>query len=86
MTTWHPILAAVELTPGHWQMVDQLGDIYGDIQIVRRGGELGYRADWIKDDHRETVGYYLSLKTSTWHVHAAYLRSHGAPSRRSYGA
>jgi hypothetical protein len=86
MTTWHPILAAQELTPGHWQMVDELGQVYGDIQIVRRGGELGYRADWIKDDHRETVGYYLSLRASAWYVHAAYLRSHGAPSRKSYGA
>jgi hypothetical protein len=31
MPDWHPILAAVERTPGHWQMVDQLEHIYGDI-------------------------------------------------------
>jgi hypothetical protein len=86
MTTWHPILAAVELTPGHWQMVDQLEQIYSDIQIVKRGDELGYRADWIQGDHRETVGYYRTLRASTWAVHSAYLRSHGAPPRSSYGA
>jgi hypothetical protein len=86
MANWHPILAAREIKPGRWQMADQLGEVYGDIQIVRRGSEFGYRADWIKDDHREMVGYYRSLKASAWHVHLAYLRSHGAPSRRSYGA
>jgi hypothetical protein len=43
--TWHPILAAVEHSPGRWQMVGQLEQIYGDIETVRGVDELGYRAD-----------------------------------------
>ncbi len=33
---WHPILAAQEVEPGHWIMVDTMDQPYGAIQFVRR--------------------------------------------------
>lgn len=42
---WHPILAAIEVEPGHGQMVAQYGEVYGDTRLIRRGQELGYRGD-----------------------------------------
>jgi hypothetical protein len=80
MTMWHPILAAHESTPGQWWMVDDLGKPYGFIRFVRRGDELGYRADRCDDMGQPTdhVGYFLALKPATVAVHQAFLRSHGA--------
>lgn len=86
--TWHPILAAREVGPGRWYMISELDHPYGLIVLVRRGDERGYRADRTEKDGAvtERVGYYRSLKAATWHVHAAFLRSHGAPPRSSYSA
>jgi hypothetical protein len=88
MTNWHPILATVENTPGHWWMVADLGEPYGEITFVRRGDELGYRADRVDDAGVviKTVGYFVTLETATVRVHADYIRSHGAPARTSYSA
>jgi hypothetical protein len=87
MTTWHPILEVREPIPGHWQLHDGVQRLYGDIRLVKRGGELGYRADRVhKDGSVELVGYYMSLRVSCEKVHAAFIRSHGAPPRTSYGA
>jgi hypothetical protein len=80
MTDWHPILAARETAPGTWFMIDGLGKPYGQIRFVKRGDELGYRAD--RCDERGTVtdlvGYYRALRPATEAVHSAFLRSHGA--------
>jgi hypothetical protein len=86
--TWHPILVAREVEPGRWLMVDDIGTHYGVITFVRRGDELGYRAD--RTDEAGTVtellGYYRSLRAAAWESHMAFVRSHGAPNRSSYGA
>jgi hypothetical protein len=86
MTNWHPILAAREISPGHWFMIANLGEPYGEIRFVRRGDQLGYRADRTDDAGvvTERVGYFTTLKRSAWEIHSAYLRSHGAPSRTTY--
>jgi hypothetical protein len=77
---WHPILAARETEPGHWYMIDGLGKPYGQIRFVKRGDQVGYRAD--RCDGRgvrtDFVGYYLALKPAAAAVHSAFLRSHGA--------
>jgi hypothetical protein len=88
MANWHPILAAEGDAPGHWWMIADLGERYGEISFVRRGDEVGYRADRT-DDHgvaTEHVGYFTTLERSAKEVHAAYIRSHGAPSRLSYSS
>lgn len=86
MTKWHPILAAVEDEPGHWWMVAHLGEPYGEITFVKRGDQLGYRADRTDDAGTviQHVGYYTTLVKATWEIHSAYLRSHGAPERVTY--
>jgi hypothetical protein len=74
---WHPILAALEIEPGHWALIDPLGIRYGDVQLVRRGPEIGYRG---RDEALELVGYYRTLKAATKAVHMVYVRKHsGAP-------
>jgi hypothetical protein len=77
--TWHPILAAVELEPGHWQMIAQYGAVYGEVQIVKRGSEVGYRAT----TPNELVGYFRTLRAACAAVHARFVRSHGAPDGRA---
>ena len=41
---WHPVLAAIEQRPGCWHMTTPYGEAYAVLQIVRVGGEIGYRA------------------------------------------
>jgi hypothetical protein len=87
MTTWHPVLEAHEVEPGHWHLVDDLGERYGEIRFVRRGGELGYRAD--RCDAAGVlvaqVGYFRTLRAAAWETHMAFIRCHGAPPSRGYG-
>ncbi|MCU1405499.1 MAG: hypothetical protein JWQ43_1802 [Glaciihabitans sp.] len=87
MADWHPILVAREVTPGHWYMIDGVGKPYGQIRLVRRGDDIGYRADRCDDhaDNLELVGYFRTLKAAATQVHRLFLRSHGAPSSREYG-
>lgn len=80
MSDWHPMLAAVEREVGHWVMVDPTGREYGDIRIVRRGTEVGYRAEF----RGQLVGYYLTLRSSCARVHQAFIASHG-PQDNFYG-
>lgn len=63
---WHPILAAVEVEPGHWNMVGQWDRIYGVIRLLEIGGERGYRAvTWAeRSEDRELIGYYRSLRAA----------------------
>jgi hypothetical protein len=83
---WHPILSTREVDPGRWYLIDTLGRPYGVIRFIRRGDELGYRADRTGDDGEPTdhVGYFRTLRAAAWQIHAAFIRSHGAPSRTSY--
>jgi hypothetical protein len=82
------MLAAREVEPGLWYMIDGLDRPYGEIRFVRRGDELGYRADRTSNDGTVTqhVGYFRTFRSAAWAIHAAFTRSHGAPSRMSCGA
>jgi hypothetical protein len=75
---WHPILAAVEVEPGHWRMIAQYDAEYGDVRLVKRGPDVGYRVD---DSGGELVGYYRTLRAACEAVHLRYVRTHGAPER-----
>ena len=88
--TWHPLLAAHEVEPGHWVMLDGLDEPYGEIRFVKRGDELGYRADRRSADRPsaaqvELVGYFRSVRTAAFEIHAQFIQSHGAPVSREYG-
>jgi hypothetical protein len=78
---WHPILAAVELEPGHWRLLAQYDDVYGEVRLVRRGPEVGYRA---QDAQAQLIGYYRSLRSACSAVHMVFVRSHGAPEFQGY--
>lgn len=84
---WHPILAAREVSAGHWFLIDGLEKPYGEVAIIRRGTEVGYRAD--RCDERGAfllrVGYFTTLRAATWAIHGHFLKSHGSPSSREYG-
>ncbi len=75
---WHPVLAAREVEPGHWVMVDPHERPYGDIRFLRRGSELGYRAvTWAPESSaRELIGYYRTLRAAATAAHALFVRSH----------
>jgi hypothetical protein len=80
-STWHPILSTVEGEPGHWELVDPLGRKYGDVRIVRRGDEVGYRG---LDRSLQLVGYYRTLLSAVKAVHMRYVYEHsGAPVDRN---
>jgi hypothetical protein len=61
-------------------MIDGLGKPYGQIRFVRRGDQVGYRADRCDSSGTVTdlVGYYRALVPAAAAVHSAFLRSHGA--------
>lgn len=81
MAEWHPILAATEPEPGHWVLVDDLGHEYANIRILRRGDEVGYKAEF----RGELVGYYRSLRAACREAHMAFVRSHGPSKVGTFG-
>jgi hypothetical protein len=83
---WHPILSTREVEPGRWYLIDSLDRPYGMVCFVRRGDELGYRAERTGDDGQPTerIGYFRTLRGAVWAIHSAFIRSHGAPNRTSY--
>ena len=59
---WHPMMDATELEPGLWSLsVGSVPAPYARVQMVRRGGELGYRAE--RPDG-ELIGYYLNFRSA----------------------
>ncbi|MEJ3406061.1 hypothetical protein WDJ51_15105 [Rathayibacter sp. YIM 133350] len=74
MVEWHPILAAHEPTAGRWELRDESGRRYGLVVIVRRGGEVGYRAE---DAAGELIGHYTNLRAACREVHNRFVRAHG---------
>ncbi|WP_166880031.1 hypothetical protein [Salinibacterium sp. ZJ450] len=75
---WHPILAAVEIRPGLWHMVDQYNQPYAVVLFLELGGEQGYRAVHVsRDGHRNLVGYYRTLRAACEAAHGVYVRAHG---------
>ena len=77
--TWHPILAAVEVEPGHWYMADATRKRYGIIRFLAIQGESGYRTvTWAeRSEDRQLIGYYTSLRAAASACHQAFLRTHG---------
>jgi len=59
---WHPMMDATELQPGLWALsTGSVAPIYARVQLVRRGDELGYRAE-----HRDgtLIGYYVNFRSA----------------------
>ncbi|MCU1508733.1 MAG: hypothetical protein JWQ12_998 [Glaciihabitans sp.] len=77
---WHPILAAVEIEPGFWRMLSD-DTVYGEVRMVRRGPEVGYRAT---AGSGELVGYFRTLRSAAMAVHRRFLRAHGAGEFQGY--
>ncbi len=78
---WHPIMAAEEESPGRWVMLDTFRKPYGIIRLVRRGDQIGYRADtWSETPGDETlIGYYTNLKAAAKATHMKFLVRHTGP-------
>lgn len=68
-------MAANEYEPGRWVMLDFYDQPYALVVFVRRGDEVGYRADtWTQvSAERELIGYFRSLRAATAASHQRYL-------------
>lgn len=77
---WHPILDAVEYQPGRWVTYDARNRPFALIDIIRRGGEVGYRANqWAQDAAQQnTIGYFTNLRAATAAAHQHYIRTRSA--------
>jgi len=64
-----------EDAPGFWRMVAQYDRTYGLIRTVKRGNEIGYRADCIPTPgaDAELVGYFRTLRGAAVAIHQAEL-------------
>ena len=72
---WHPVLAAVETSPGEWIMTGDVGRKYAVIRLLELGGERGYRAvTWAeRSEDRELIGYYRTLRAAAGAAHKQWL-------------
>ena len=75
MSTWHPILNAIEDSPGVWILTAQTGP-YAIVRLLEIGGQLGYRATTYTEP-RELIGYFTNLRAACSAAHRHYLRTHG---------
>lgn len=73
MPDWHPMLAAVEISPGTWHMVEPAGKRYGTIEIRRTVDGIRYRAVHHAGDGDRLLGWGTSLRLACERVHRAYL-------------
>jgi len=75
---WHPLLSAVETSPGEWMMMAQYGRCYGLIRLLEVGGEHGYRAvTWADESRdRQLIGYYRTLRAAAAAAHTRHLEAH----------
>lgn len=63
---WHPMMDAVEIDPGLWRLTPgSLGPTYAQVQFVRRGPDLGYRAESIDG---VLIGYYTNFRAACVHA------------------
>jgi hypothetical protein len=73
---WHPLLAAVEVSPGEWHMVSPSGERYAVIRALEIGGERGYRVVTGEAGTRTLVGYFRTLRAATMRAHRRWLDGH----------
>ena len=87
-STWTPLLAAREVTPGRWFMIDGLDHPYGEILLERVDGVLAYTADRTDErgNHTVHIGRISTLAEAARLIHVHFIRSHGGPPRTSYSA
>lgn len=63
---WHPMMDATEIQPGLWCMSAGSTDpIYARVQFIRRGHELGYRAERFDG---ELIAYYTTFRSACLHA------------------
>ena len=87
MAEWHPIMSVDEISPGEWIMRDGQNKPYGIIRIVRRAGQVGYRADMWPEVEGEVllVGYFTKLKAAAKAVHTRHIANIGGYRRGPVG-
>ncbi len=78
LSHWHPILAAVEVEPWVWHLVDEVKGTYGIVRALEVGGERGYRATtWDEDPaRRRLIGFYRSLRGACMAVQQRFIAGH----------
>lgn len=77
---------AREIAVGVWEIVGPLDKVYATVEIVRRGGELGYR---VTNEEVGTVGYFRTLKAAASSAHTWFVSTrgpHGIPHAGYAGA
>lgn len=75
-TKWHPLLNAVEKSPGVWTMIDASGHEYGTVRITREGGAIVYICEL---GGTRLGGRNVKLREAVEHIHNAYVRSFSRP-------
>lgn len=76
---WHPLLDATEIQPGLWSLsVGSIAAPYARVQFIRRGDQLGYRAE---NADGSLIGYYLNLRSAVFNAWDLTVGPH-APVRR----
>lgn len=69
------MLAAVETTPGRWELVDTLDRVYAVVELrrVNDGQDVRYRVEHAG----ELLGWGMTLRTACMVAHRAHIRAHG---------
>jgi len=74
VVAWHPILDATELHPGYRVLaVSSTFGIYATVRLVRRGDQLGYRAE---NESGETLGFYVTSRSAVSSVWSLTIEPH----------
>jgi hypothetical protein len=59
---------------GCWSMIGPLDEKYASVELVRRGGELGYR---VTNAHGAVIGYYRTLMAAAKAAHSWFTSTRG---------
>lgn len=83
------MLAAREIQPGEWWMVDEGGSRYAIVLIVEIGPNddrrTAYRVVTGESERRRLVGYEPTLRRACSRAHGQYLSEHGVKARGAGG-
>ena len=85
VTRWNPLLGLQEREPGHWVLVAQYDRQYGDIALVRRNGNLGYRALLlrVRAAAPTEIAFAKTLRLAAELVHKQWIASHALDADRN---